>query len=459
MSIVNLGYTQNVSLAAGESLTVTSYGDAVVTAVSGGVGSGVLGTVDGTSTFGPYSSAGVISIQAKKVDCSYQINPIVPAFLNASSTALLGPGGLPLEGLVLNQISSFLFSGSTTTAIAGLSAAISPKNGQNNTATVTTNTGVTACTVAIQAATDVALTNWVTLGTMIVASATTSSFSFSIPYYGYRANVIAITGGTCSVALTAGIHAQQSSTATTNPVYTGNAVSAPYIVGQSAVPVLNPPSGSVAANGALTLGTATYIVYPNLWVYLPAGAAYAASAAGFYYCVMTSTTVGTIYNTVLGATQQPYIPASPTAIGAAGPGAFVAITSGPVYVCLAVVPGGSIGANGALRVAANFGLNGGSTSSGVLFGGNGAGGLVIHSNASGALANAGYDFSIRNRGITNAQLATPQVQYADTGAFNAAPQVFAIDTLTTQYVSVQLYVGAGTMWSSLEGYTVEVLPG
>lgn len=52
---------------------------------------------------------------------------------------------------------------------------------------------------------------------------------------------------------------------------------------QSAVPVGIAPSGTMGANGSVTLGTALSVVYSvGVFLYYPASAAYTASAAGFY---------------------------------------------------------------------------------------------------------------------------------------------------------------------------------
>jgi hypothetical protein len=85
----------------------------------------------------------------------------------------------------------------------------------------------------------------------------------------------------------------------------------------------------MAANGAVTLGTALSAIYSfGLWLYFPSGAVYAGSAAGLYWCVMSSTTVGTVYNNIhIPGTNSPDPPTSPTAVVAAGPGAYTGATS------------------------------------------------------------------------------------------------------------------------------------
>jgi hypothetical protein len=104
------------------------------------------------------------------------------------------------------------------------------------------------------------------------------------------------------------------------------------------------PTGTVAANGAITLGTALDTTYASgLYLAFPAGALFAGSAAGSYWCVMSSTTLGTAYNNVLSG--YPQAPASPTAISDAGPGAYTGITTETTLATL-TIPGGSIGTTG-----------------------------------------------------------------------------------------------------------------
>lgn len=115
------------------------------------------------------------------------------------------------------------------------------------------------------------------------------------------------------------------------------------------------PTGSVATNGALTLGTALNQIYTGgIYLFLPSGAAFAGSAAGFYWCVMTSTTVGTIFNNVLG-NGIPSVPATATPIVAAGPGAYTGSTSAQT-VTIPLNPN-VLGAAGYARILAMFGTN------------------------------------------------------------------------------------------------------
>lgn len=108
-----------------------------------------------------------------------------------------------------------------------------------------------------------------------------------------------------------------------------------------------PASGSVGSNGALTLTTAHEIVYPIVWLYFPTGAVYAGSVAGFYFVVMSSTSVGVIYNNIyIPGTNLPMnIPSAPTPIVAAGPGGYTQSTA-EITLHSWVIPGGLLGKNG-----------------------------------------------------------------------------------------------------------------
>lgn len=121
----------------------------------------------------------------------------------------------------------------------------------------------------------------------------------------------------------------------------------PVTLSQCGVPIGMPPSGTVAENGALTLDTALATTYSDgIWLYFPTGTAYAASVAGFYWVVMSSTTVGTLYDTTYTPSLRNFdIPASPSAIVAAGPGAYVAVTVETTVVQW-TIPGGLLGNHG-----------------------------------------------------------------------------------------------------------------
>lgn len=110
-----------------------------------------------------------------------------------------------------------------------------------------------------------------------------------------------------------------------------------------------PSSGSVAANGALTLTTNLPLSGGYSWgcyMYFPVGAVYSGSVAGLYYVEMASNATGTIYDNRYSS-GTPTIPTVKTPIVAAGPGAY-AQTNSPVDLTTVAVVGNSMGANGRL---------------------------------------------------------------------------------------------------------------
>jgi hypothetical protein len=138
-----------------------------------------------------------------------------------------------------------------------------------------------------------------------------------------------------------------------------NARSQPYILAQSGVPVGLMPNGTVATNGQITLGTALPRTYSNgIWLYLPAGAV-SGGAAGLYWCVMSSTTVGQVY-TKFADTSQNFVPSIPTGtlVNAVGSNAaYTQTINVSIVLCKITIPAGSLGANGQLRINNEFSYN------------------------------------------------------------------------------------------------------
>ncbi|MGZ8442542.1 MAG: hypothetical protein ACXWXZ_04000 [Candidatus Binatia bacterium] len=112
------------------------------------------------------------------------------------------------------------------------------------------------------------------------------------------------------------------------------------------IPVIVPSSGSIGDNGALTGITAMPLAAGDTaYLYFPANAIAAGSAAGLYYTVMSSTTAGTIYNNAY-TSGDPLPPATPTAFATTGPGAYTQTTGAAITVRSHTIPGGLLGKNG-----------------------------------------------------------------------------------------------------------------
>ena len=80
-------------------------------------------------------------------------------------------------------------------------------------------------------------------------------------------------------------------------IASGQPTNVPVVIDQNGVPIGISPTGSMAANGAVTIGTALDQIYADgIWLYYPVGAAYGGSVAGFFLTVIFSTTPGTVFN-------------------------------------------------------------------------------------------------------------------------------------------------------------------
>jgi len=125
----------------------------------------------------------------------------------------------------------------------------------------------------------------------------------------------------------------------------------PIILAQSAIPMILPSSGTMGANGSLTGLTAlSYSVFPQpCFMYFPAGKVFSGSPAGMYYASITGTQAATVYNNMYtSGLPQDAIPAVPTPVVDAGPGAYTQTTGADVELFRVVVPGGILGPHGVL---------------------------------------------------------------------------------------------------------------
>lgn len=232
-------------------------------------------------------------------------------------------------------------------------------------------------------------------------------------------------------------------------------VSFPCAIGQSAVPVILAPNGTVAADGTITLGTALPTIYANAWVRLPAGAV-VGGLAGLYFAAFSSTTVGRIKTNFVDASTAftPYIPTGTVAAVGSG-SAYTQTTAADITLANINVPGGLMGANGALRNLAKFATNN-------TAGAKGAKCLYASTPVSQnttITSQLGYDLrcSLQNRGVLNQQLGTGDNNDAG-NSFIGTHRVASNDTSISQPLTFIGQIAVATDYIILEGFTVEVLP-
>jgi hypothetical protein len=230
--------------------------------------------------------------------------------------------------------------------------------------------------------------------------------------------------------------------------------SAPISIGVSSVPSGTAPSGTVGANGALTLGTALGLVYSaGIFLYFPAGAVFSGSSAGSYWTVMSSTTVGVVYNNQLSG--APSVPSSLTSIVDAGPGAFTGVTTEQTAATL-VVPGNLLGASGAIQVEAFWSHpnNANTKTPAIAYGGT----KFINAAVTAALSFRQNGF-IRNRTAAsqtfgNSGNSMSYVEGATTGNYQSG----SVDSSIDQNFIFSSTKAVATDYIVLEGYIVTIFP-
>lgn len=224
---------------------------------------------------------------------------------------------------------------------------------------------------------------------------------------------------------------------------------------QTAVPFIKASTGSMGNNGALTGLTALPTTYSNgCYLYLPANAIQAGSAAGWYFAVMSSTTAGTVYNLTY-TSGQPYVPATPSqfAFTSTGPGAFTGVSSavtGPSFM----LPANTMGPNGVLELAAVYGCAGSTNSKTVAIK---LGSATIYTQTTTTAANVAALalLTCQNQGLTNAQVSN---QTGSVG-FSATGQTYSSQDTTTNLTLALSGTAIATENLIFDAFSATVTPG
>lgn len=224
----------------------------------------------------------------------------------------------------------------------------------------------------------------------------------------------------------------------------------PRVICQFSIPCVIANSGTVATNGTVTLGTALPLTYSDgVWLYLPAGAVVGGSA-GWYYAVMSSTTVGQVYTNYIATMQSPHIPALlSAAVGSnsAYTGVTTQVTMGSVQI-----PANTLGAQGSVRYKATLSYNNsaGAKTARVDFGGS-----TVLSVAPTTTVSISVDKTVHNR-TTAKQIiqAAADVQAASATAVTT----LAVDTTADVTVGITGQLATATDHLILEALRIEICP-
>lgn len=235
-------------------------------------------------------------------------------------------------------------------------------------------------------------------------------------------------------------------TATATVTLSGGALSGLGPFANSAIWLSGSPTTNTTAY-SVPLGT----VYANAYMYFPAGAIAAGSAAGWYFVQMASTTQGTVFNNVY-ASGTPVIPGSPTAFATTGPGAYAQQTTNITGLTVSLA-GNTLGVNGELQLdSSQFANNSAGTKTAQFL----YGGTLLGSVSSPA---SGFPDSLsvrmRNAGVANTQTSPYSSGSAATLVTNLNRA--AIDSTANQNVTHRMQISsAATDWIALEGYSLKL---
>jgi len=195
---------------------------------------------------------------------------------------------------------------------------------------------------------------------------------------------------------------------------------------------------SMGNNCAITALASLPETYANAYIYLPANAISAGSAAGWNFFQMSSATAGTCYNNQYTGPGVPTIPASPTPYATTGPGAWTPVITeqtGPNFT----LAGNAMGKNGSVqfRALAVYPNNADNKTLRLKFGGNNA------FAASGTTTTAISPISdVQNRGLTGTQITNGTgVSGGGLGTSTNAPATFSVDTTQPVTIGASLQIG------------------
>jgi hypothetical protein len=221
-----------------------------------------------------------------------------------------------------------------------------------------------------------------------------------------------------------------------------------------AVASIQAPSGSMAANGAITLGTALPTTYANGYIFLPLNAIATGIAAGWFYVQMSSGTLGMVFNNTYTSGPRT-IPPSPTPFVTTGPGAYTGVITLQTALSISV-PGNAIGPNGALRYAFTMTTpnNGNNKTANATYST-----MTLSTSIATTSQTTSVVRSFSNRGVTNSQVSDGGVGLMGPGVSAGLPQFAAIDSTQPQNFTLQSQLAVATDYLVIERYMIELIPG
>lgn len=226
------------------------------------------------------------------------------------------------------------------------------------------------------------------------------------------------------------------------------------IVAKSSIPLIMPSSGSMGNNGAITLTTALPLTYAKCYLYLPANAISAGSAAGWYYAEMAGTTTGIVYNNPY-LSGRPSIPSANTAFVTTGPGAYTQTTGSDLPSLRFTIPANALGLYGGLEYFSSIVVNN-TAGTKTLKGFFGSTAFMILTAANNTWADVVGGFSNSGQAAVQRQL-TQDFSLGLVGGASYSPTTGAIDSTAAQVASITLKLATATDYIILQGTRIELV--
>lgn len=223
---------------------------------------------------------------------------------------------------------------------------------------------------------------------------------------------------------------------------------------QSGVPVGIPSSGTFGTNGAVSGLTAFPATYSAIYLFFPANAICAGSAAGLYYTQMSSATAGTVFTNTLATGSRPVIIASPTAtVCAVAPGAYTQSLAAQTLITLTLT-GGYLGISGGFESDAIWSYNNSANTKTISIA---LAGSAIDSETATTTASTRSISWVWNRGVQNAQILYPPT-VNNFGSTATANTFLAIDTSANQNLTATGTLAAATDFIVIESWRLTGYP-
>jgi hypothetical protein len=234
----------------------------------------------------------------------------------------------------------------------------------------------------------------------------------------------------------------------------GASLKMPYALMQMGTTIGIGSGGTIGADGVLTLGRQMGMIYSQgLYLYFPANSIGAGVPAGLYWCIMTTTTAGRIYNNIY-TSGTPVPPATPIQFSGTAGSTYVQDLS-EITLCAISIPANAMGPWGHLRtlwVTSSF--SGGATKT---YRQRLAGQLLLTS-AGSTIACSRFETNVVNSGVSFQKNAGGAAAIGPSVGVSQSMTNTNVNTALSQVMSYTGQLSSDTDYLVIEYMKIEVWP-